>query len=227
MKKIIFGILACTSLFLSCSKDNDITVNLITSGKLSVKLSDDQGISIQNTKVKLYDLNIQNDYLEALITDANGKVNFGDVLSGSYVIAADTPKVNNIKYVPQKNIQVISGLDKEIIINVQNYSGDLSLTFKKASYLGGDPFSNLDVILVPSELYNTSYSVATLITKAEFSGKTNSSGIITFKIPSSRSFKLIIYNSRKTKKNAITTYEINKEELKKATFSVDTSMALA
>lgn len=227
MKAITLYFLMTILLLFSCSKNNDITVTLKTDGSLSIKLTDNNENPISGTKVSLYIGSASGSFLDSYITNGKGVVDFGDVLSGTYYVAADTPKVDGIKYKPGKLIQIPSGIDKNLVINVQDYIGTLSVKINKAAYLGGGAFVNLDVILVPIELYNASYSVTTLITRAEFASKTDTHGVVTFTNPSSRDYRLIVYNSRKTKKNALTVVNLSKGELKTLTFSLDTSMALA
>ncbi len=227
MKAMTLYFLMTILLLFSCSKDNDITVTLKTDGSLSVKLIGNNESPISGTKVSLYVGSASGSCLDSYITNGSGVVDFGAVLSGTYYVVADTPKIDGIKYKPGKLIQVPSGIDKNLVINVQDYIGTLSVKINKAAYLGGGAFTNLDIILVPSELYNASYSVTTLITKAEFASKTDAQGVATFTNPSSRDYRLIVYNSRKTKKNALTVVNLSKGELKTLTYSLDTSMALA
>lgn len=227
MKTIAYGLLTLLLIASSCSKNDDMTVTLKTDGSLRVKLIDNDDKGLSNTKVSLYIGSSSGSCLDYFKTNSRGWVDFGEVLSGTYYVAADTPKVDGIKYKPGKLIQIPSGVDKDLIINVQDYVGSMQVTIKKAAYLGGGPFANLDVIIVPNELYNANYSVATLITRAEFASKTDALGVTTFTNPSSRDYRLIVYNSRKTKKNALTTVNLLKDELKKLTYSLDTSMALA
>jgi len=227
MKAKSLYLLITILLLFSCSKDNDMTIILKTDGSLSVKLIDDKSKAIPNTRVSLYVNSSSGSLLDILTTNSNGSVNFGEVLSGTYFVVADTPKVDGIKYKPSKLIQVPSGVSKNLVVNVQDYTGTVSITIKKAAYLGGNPFSNLDVILVPNELYNASYSVTTLIARAEFASKTDAQGVATFTNPSSRDYRLIVYNSRKTRKNALAIVNLTKGELKTLTFSLDTSMVLA
>jgi hypothetical protein len=227
MKTTIFGLLIAFFLLSSCSKDNDMTVTLKTDGSLTVKLINSDNNAIPDTKVSLYVGSASGSCLDYYTTSSCGSVDFGEVLSGTYYVVADTPKVDGIKYKPGKLIQIPSGVDKDLVINVEDYIGTLRVTITKAAYLGGAAFSNLDVILVPSESYSASYSVTTLIAKAEFTGKTDTQGVVTFTNPSSRDYRLIVYNSRKTKKNALTLVNLAKDELKKLSYSLDTSMALA
>lgn len=224
MKTKLFGLLGLTTLlFISCSKDNDVNVTLKTDGTLTVKVTDNSNTLLTGTKVKLYE-DFGDDYLDALNTDSKGLVDFGNVISGTYTLVVDTPKVSGIKYIPIKKVQVVSGLDKSVTINVQEYIGTLKVTFTKSTYLGGGPFAGLNVILVPVERYNSSYTINNLIARAEFSGKTDPQGSITFTTPSTREFWLIVYNDRKYRKNALTSFDLSKDELRKYTYSLDTSL---
>lgn len=225
MKTKLICLLSLAVLFTYCSEDN-IEVTLKTSGGLKVKVVDNDENAIADTKVKLYDASVSNDYIDALMTNTSGIVDFGELLSGTYTLELDTPKVDGIKYIPVKIVQVISGYNKEAVINVQEYVGSLNITVNKATYLGGGPFVGLNVIIVPSDKYSASYTIDNLISRAEFSGETNSQGFIAFSIPSSRSFRLIVYNDLKYRKNALTTVDLEKDELKKLTYSLDTSLVV-
>lgn len=224
MKTKIIGLLAFVLIFIMCTDETDFTQTLKIDGSLSVNVTDSSDNSIENTKVNLYVESITGDLLDAFYTNSNGNVDFGEVLAGTYVVTIDTPIVNGIKYHPVKLLQVTSGSDKKAIINVQEFIGKIKLTINMSSYLGGGPFSNLNVILVPDELYSASYTVADLIEVAEFSGKTDAQGVFTYSIPSDRDFRLIVYNSRKDRKNVLTSLNLLKDELQKLTFSLDTSL---
>jgi len=225
MKTKLICLLSLAVLFTYCSEDN-IEVTLKTSGGLKVKVVDNEENAIADTKVKLYDASVSNDYIDALMTNTSGIVDFGELLSGTYTLELDTPKVDGIKYIPAKIVQVISGYNKEAVINVQEFVGSLNITVNKATYLGGGPFVGLNVIIVPSDKYSASYTIDNLISRAEFSGETNSQGFIALSIPSSRSFRLIVYNDLKYRKNVLTTVDLEKDELKKLTYSLDTSLVV-
>jgi len=224
MKTKIFCTLLCAILFTMCTDENNLTYTLKMDGRLTVNVKDSSDNSIKNTKVNLYVESINGSLLDAYYTNNKGVVDFGEVLAGTYVVTVDTPAIDGIKYNPLKLFQVTSGSDKNLIINIQDYIGKVKVTINLSSYLGGGPFINLDVILVPNDLYNANLSVLDLISISEFSGKTDSQGIINFSIPSRRDFRLIVYNNRKDRKNALTLVNLSKDEFKKLTYSVDTSM---
>jgi hypothetical protein len=210
MKTKILSLFALALIASSCNKNNDLTVTLKQSGPLSVNVTNDAGTPLSDVKVKLYVSDSEDPYLDAINTDKNGNVNFGEVNSGSYSVVLDTPKVNGIKYMPVKEIQVVSGSKKEVKINVQEYIGTVNFTFYQDNYPTNPAFSGLNVILVA---YNYgSSTLAYKIQKAEYSGKTNASGKISFKIPSSRTFQLVVYNDSKTNSNSITYFSVYKDD---------------
>ena len=223
MKTKILGLLAFAMLLIMCTDDNDLNVTLKMDGSLFVSVTDDSENPIEDTKVKLYIESLEGDLLDAYYTNTNGEVDFGKVLTGTYVINVDTPKVDGIKYNPIKTLQVTSGSSKEITVNVEEYTGKFKLTIYLSDYLGGGPFTNLDVIVVPNELYDSDYTVAELVARAEFSGRTDTEGVVILDIPSNRDFRLIAYKGT-YKKNELTFVNLEKDDYKKYTFSLDTSL---
>ena len=194
MKKLLIIFLALVLITMSCTKSSDnLTVTLKLSGKLSATVIDNTGKGIANVKVAIYDEMSRNN-LDEVKTDGNGFVNFGELNEGTYTISVDTPKVNGIKYHPYKTVQVISASTKNVVINVLEYSGTLNLTFYNESssypYLS---YSGLNVILVSDDVISYNDMIASLIKKAEFTGKTDTDGKIAFALPSGRNFYIIAY----------------------------------
>jgi hypothetical protein len=222
MKTRFFIALALGFIALSCTKEaDDLTVTLKNSGTLSVKLVDNEGGTISDTKIRLYESTAESySYnIDELYTDNNGFVNFGEVTSGTYILIADTPKVNDIKYMPVKIVQVLTGSDKQVTINVEEYVGTANLKFVEYvdyNYVG---YSNLNVILVPYEKVNYYDSLETFIGAAEYTGVTDSEGKLSFTIPSSRVYYLIVYDENKNydKLNYIS---VSKGEIVSDTYSV-------
>ena len=111
--------------FISCDKNDDLTVYLKTSGRLTAKLVDNTGTTLSNTSVKLYEY-YNNNYgssslmLEELKTNSKGIVDFGDLNASTYTLVVDGTNVAGIMYFPVKTIQVVSASDKDVIINVRN-----------------------------------------------------------------------------------------------------------
>jgi hypothetical protein len=195
MRKILLFIVFILLLG-SCQKDN-ITVTLKTSGTLSVIVTDNNKNPLINQNVRLYTYysSMSSNLLDNIKTNSNGEVNFGEVTEGTYTVVIDTPKVNGIKYLPIKTVQVLSGSGKTLTINVQEYSGTLNI---KVVDNNNNALSGYNVILIASENFNSSDNINTKINKAEFRSTTNTSGLAVFQIPSSRDFYFIAYDNSKT-----------------------------
>lgn len=212
MKKY-FLISATIILFGSCQKD-EITVKLRTSGTLSVKVVDNNKQAMANEKVGLYTYyssgtTTTSSLLDKIATNSNGEVNFGELAEGSYTLVVDTPKVNGVKYLPIKPIQVLSNINKSVTINVQEYTGTIKINLTNSN---NNPLANYNVILIPSEKYNSSDNVNTCISKAEFRSTSNSAGQATFQVPSSRDFVIMVYDNAKTNVDRSHYASVSKDE---------------
>lgn len=214
MKSKLFILFALSLFFFSC-QDNDLTVTLKQSGNLSVKITDNKSKALSNVKVKLYSGDGSTSYsmLDALTSGADGVVNFGELNYGSYTLVVDTPKVDGIKYLPMKTVQVISGSSKQVSINVQEYVGTLKIIFSKYSYTDYSTtlYSGLNVLLVPYEDYTYSSTLDIYMQAAEFISKADATGTVNFKIPSDRTYYVIIYDDN-LKKEVLGYIYVDKDE---------------
>lgn len=182
----------------SCKKTTNVDVSISNSGKLSYKLLDDAGKGLPNVKVKLYD-NPNSYYnipvlLETRTTDQNGIIDFGELNPATYQLVPDSPQVNNIKYNFNEYVQVTAGSTKQKDTKVSDYSGTLNI-IARSYYPENTPLKNLGVILVPYSKYNYSNSLNTNITYAEFKGVTDNNGAVSFKIPSTTGYSILLYNT--------------------------------
>lgn len=197
MKSKLTLLILLLAVFISCKKTTNVDVQLSTSGKLTYKLTDDAGKGLPNVKVSLFD---RQDYyssttilLETRLTDANGQADFGDLNPDNYLLIADSAKVNNVAYLVQEYVQVITGAVKNKETKVTDYSGTFGLTVR--SYNNNQLLKNVGVIMIPYNKYNYASSTATNLKVADFSGVTNDAGTITFKIPSSKQYYVYLYNT--------------------------------
>jgi len=203
-------------LFNSCQDElnKELTVRMITSSKLTVKVVDGNGTAIPNVKIKLYDRAILSSsssstysslqYIAAANTDASGKVDFGEVTTGTYFILIDSVRINNLNYQPIMQFQMNSAADKEITINPEDYATTFNFNFSKieASATTGmftvSDFNDLNILLIPSSAYSINNSLDKLLLLAEVITKTNDVGKVSLKIPAFRSYVPIVYNEAKT-----------------------------
>lgn len=186
------------ALFTSCKKTTNVDVHLANSGKLIYRLVDDDGKGLPNVKVSLFD---RADYyytsssvlLDARSTDANGKIDFGELNPSNYQLIADSAKVSRITYSVQEYIQVVPGVTKEKETKVSDHSGTFVLTV--TAYNSSQPLRNIGVMMVPANKFNYSYGTSGNLASADFRGVTNESGSITFKIPSNKPYTVCVYNT--------------------------------
>lgn len=215
MKSKLTFLILLLAVFASCKKTTNVDVELSTSGKLTYKLTDDAGKGLPNVKVSLFDrLDYSNNtiLLDARLTDPNGQVDFGDLNPSNYLLVADSAKVNNIAYIVQEYVQVITGAVKHKESKVTDFSGTFTITVK--SYNNNQPLKNIGVIMIPSNKFNYSSTTAAHLKVADFSGATNDAGLITFKIPSNKQYSVYFYN---TVTNASYNYYTNVSVQKDAT----------
>ncbi|KKX47582.1 hypothetical protein [Sphingobacterium sp. IITKGP-BTPF85] len=117
MKLKLTFLMLLLAVLVSCKKTTNVDVSLSNSGKLSYRLTDEAGKGIPNVKLSLFD-RLENYYsdnnilIDERLTDANGLVDFGDLNPKSYLIFADSAKVNNVNYIVKEYIQVVTGITK-------------------------------------------------------------------------------------------------------------------
>lgn len=236
------------ALFLNSCQDElnkDLTFRMITSSNLTVNVVDGNGTAIPNVKIKLYDRAILTSstsssysslqHINLVSTDANGKADFGQVATGTYYVVIDSVRINGHNYQPIMQFQMNSAVDKNISINPEDYTTNFNFNFSKveASTSTGmftvSNFNNLNILLIPYNLYSTNYSLNKLISLAEITGKTNDSGNVSFKVPAYRSYLALVYNDAKTVASLLNTYYNNyfsgdKEAIANYNFTLDSKM---
>lgn len=202
-------------LFNSCQDElsKDLTIKMISSSKLTVKVADRSGAAIPNVKIKLYDRSILSStstsysslqYIDVAVTDANGNVDFGEVATGTYFILIDSVRINGLNYQPIMQFQMNTAVDKNITIYPEDYATTFNFNCNKieASAATGmfavSNFSYLDILLVPATSYSANFSLEKLLSLAEVKGKTNDAGYVSLKVPAFKSFVAVVYNETKT-----------------------------
>lgn len=180
----------------SCKKTSNIDVTVSTSGKLTYRFLDDAGKGIPNVNVSLFDI-VQIYSGSAILldtrkTDGNGSVDFGDLNPSTYKIVPDSPMVNNVKYVIEDYIQVLTGKTGQRDIKVSDYSGTFNVLVE--DYSTGLGLNNIGVLLVPADEYGNIGDPASYFTRADAKGITDSKGIFSSKVPSDKSYVIATYN---------------------------------
>jgi len=198
MKSKLTLFILLVAVFISCKKTTNVDVKLSTSGKLTYKLTDDAGKGLANVKVSLFDRTDTyyanyNILLETRLTDPNGLVDFGNLNPSNYLLVADSAKVNNVAYMVQEYVQVITGADKAKETKVTDFSGTFALAVR--SYNNNQPLKNIGVVMIPSNKFNYAAITAANLKVADFSGVTNDAGLITFRIPSNKQYAIYLYNT--------------------------------
>lgn len=225
MKSKLTLLILLVAVFISCKKTTNVDVKISTSGKLTYKLTDDAGKGLANVKVSLFDrmdtyyYSNYNILLETRLTDQNGLADFGDLNPNSYLLVTDSAKVNNVAYMVQEYVQVITGAVKAKETKVTDYSGTFALTVR--SYNNNQPLKNIGVIIIPSNKFNYASTTAANLKVADFSGVTNDAGLITFKIPSNKQYSVYLYN---TVTNASYNYNGSLSVQKDATVNYSTNI---
>ncbi|MFT3754117.1 MAG: hypothetical protein QM800_14985 [Paludibacter sp.] len=217
MKTKLLSIILLVFLIVSCQDESsqDLTYRMITSSKLTVTVIDRNGTAISHVKIKLYDRAILSSssssstysslqYINVATTDANGKVDFGEVATGTYFILIDSVRVNGLNYQPIMQFQMNSAVDKSITVNPEDYVTTFNFNFNKVDVstanstysVGG--FSNLNVLLIPVESYSAYSTLDKLISLAGVKGKTDATGNVSLKAPAFKYYVAVIYNDAKT-----------------------------
>lgn len=249
MKTKLLSLIFLAVLMISCQNDfdKDLTLKIVTSSKLTVKVVDGKGTLLSNVKVKLFDRALLSSssssssysslqYIYAASTDANGVVDFGDVASGIYFILIDSVRVNGLNYQPVMQFQINSGVDKNITINPEDYATTFNFSIKKtevsktSNVVNVSDFNNLNMIFIPYTSYLSYYSLDQLISLAEIKGKTNDVGFLSLKLPAFKTYIAIAYNDAKTVYSQLgysqlgysaTTFTGDKGEVVSKSFSLD------
>ena len=162
-----------------------------TLGSLVYKIVDDQGKGMRGIIVTMYRDDFKT-FMQNRTTDENGLVNFGVLDPVGYAIAIDSPTVNNIKYSPRERVKIVAGKDTKRELKVSDFSGTHTINVISDD-INADA-KDINVFLIPPNKYP--YLTLTSVQKlAEFNSTTNSQGSVSFKIPSNKSYRVILYNT--------------------------------
>lgn len=203
MKYKIMLLLILTATVISCKKTTNVrVVDPASAGKLSYKIVDDAGKGLPNVKVSIYDnkeytsgiFYDPSSLIDTLITDNNGVASFSGLAAANYLVVADSPAVNKVKYDVREFVQVVAGIDKEKVTKASDFSGTLRITLK--SNLDYSTFlTNTGVAAIPYNPANIkSIDIKSVVNAAAITGITNAQGFVTLKIPSNVNYYLVAYS---------------------------------
>ncbi|SHF43154.1 carboxypeptidase-like regulatory domain-containing protein [Pedobacter caeni] len=196
-------LLGLSILVLSCKKITNVKVtDAVSTGNLSYKIVDDSGNGLAGVKVSLYDSRISyststpnpNALVDSIRTNQEGIAYFSNLLPKSYLVTADSPVVNKIKYRTDEFIQIVADTRKEKTIQASSFSGLLNIRLISENDRR-TPLKNLGVVAYPlKSVQPNSDNVTNIIKAAPLKGLTDENGFVSIKVPSNIAFGLIIYN---------------------------------
>ena len=191
MKSKLTILILFLAVFTSCKKTTNIEVTTPTTGEFSYKLLDDAGKGLSNVKVSIFDQTEERLVLQEVFTDKNGIADFGRLNSGTYLIRADSPVVNKVKYPIQEYVQVLTGKPKHREIKVSDYSGTFNFTVLNTSQ---NPQKNLGILMIPKDNYIYGLPTTSYFDVADYKGVSDAKGFISFKVPANKEYMVYIYN---------------------------------
>lgn len=195
MKSSILSVVLIALLFISCEKNPDnITVTIINSGTLKVKVTDNSNNGVAKAKLSVYSrVNDGYDRIFYDSTDASGNLDVGKLLEGSYEFYLWVKKDNRI-YNSRGYFQVIAGNEKIIEVNPFRNVGNVTVSIVNTN---NEPITGVNVALIPHPKFsNVNYTFESLLQEAYFTGVVNSNGSVRIeKIPADWEYSVLIYRS--------------------------------
>lgn len=203
MKCKIILLLGLTVLTLSCQKITNVKlVDGISTGKLSYKVVDDSGNGMAGINVSIYDSKIiysatspnPNALIGTIKTNPEGIANFSDLLPENYLVTADSPVVNKVKYRTEEFVQIVADTEKKKAVKVTDFSGLLNITLiSRNDYRS--PLKNMGVVAFPGNgSQPSSAHIRAIINESPLKGVTDGNGFLSIKVPSNIYFDFIVYN---------------------------------
>lgn len=227
MKSVILAFFMIFFTILSCSKKEENTIVLKTSGQLKVQVINKQNQPFDNIKVKLFDYSL-NDIIKYSYTDKDGIVDFEEINANNYSIIVDTPKINNIKFYPQENVQIVSGVNKLLKIVVDDYVGSIFFCIYRMGiikdYYKIKPFVGLNILLINIENYAPLATLDDYKLRASMNITTDSAGLITARnIPSGITYEVIAYKANESVYQHIYDFSLKKGDKITTTIYLDSA----
>jgi hypothetical protein len=202
IKNLILGLAAVLAVS-SCSDDENYTITLKESGKLSLEVTINESPVVGEIVYLIPQFDESKDKasevleysIDNKITDENGKVGYGDVNVGNYYLVMEDVEIGGKFYNPSKLVQAVSGVNKSYSINIMDYTGTIEITVQNYNYetYEYEPYSGAKVAILTDEDYNNSSDIEDRLTKTIEQETTGSSGTVSFTLPSGTSYYAIVY----------------------------------
>lgn len=203
IRNLILGITALLAVS-SCSDDENYTVTLKESGRLTLNITNNESPIVGETvylipqmdggiKASSYDMI---EYaIDNMETDENGKVSFGDVNMGNYYVVLNDVEIGGKFYNPAKTVQAVSDVNKIYSLNVMDYTGTIEITVKNYEYdsYEYEPYSGAKVAILTEDDYYSSADIEERISKKIEEQTTSATGKVTFELPSGEYYYAIVY----------------------------------
>lgn len=227
----------CLGMLASCEKIEDVTVTLKQSGNLSIQLVDTTNQPIAGYKVKLYtnmvyyldnSQRISTTPYDTKVTNSSGLADFGELNTGTYMIAIEKVKVGGQVYNVTRSVQVISGSDASIVVKPQEFVGKLTLNvLMQSSQISSvrEKVKNANVILIKYQDYSDSLSFDDIQKLKVVKGVTDSNGKVVFdKLPAYFEYRPYVYLNDASGSWPIETYSslyVSKDDERETSVVVD------
>lgn len=177
-------------LFSGCGKKElDITLQEVMDGNVKIAVQNDGGAGISGLVVKIGE-DFSSTSLEEKETDANGIVEFKNLLIGSYIVVIEDVELNGMVYNVVQPIQVINGVTKDFTILPTEYSG--SVTISLIDDWTMEPLAGYNIGVFNTEDLN-GYTFDDVIDACIQTGVTNAEGEVTFSNVPFNEYGVIVY----------------------------------
>ncbi|UII20130.1 hypothetical protein [Fulvivirga ligni] len=214
MRKLYIIILLAISI-IACNDDSkDIKVNLRDSGTLAITLNH-QGAAVSDVRFKLYPMLGEDAVLDEAVSDENGMVDFGLLNSGSYLIEAETTQ-GGLKYRISQVLQVLSGSDKNVTLDTEDYMGTLNVT----TYSGSDIEGNVKLLFLQRTEENNNLDNFSEKLEAGVKATTDEDGRASVTMPSEIYFDIYFYTSSEDG-NYYYYYQVDRADDKNISIDID------
>ncbi|MFC0875534.1 hypothetical protein ACE01N_03020 [Saccharicrinis sp. FJH2] len=208
-KKIIGLILLGLTLW-SCTKDN--VLEIIDYGTLTFNITDKSDAPLSGATIYVFDFELFkvtsidiNDSYDLAIkkgeTDANGKIDFGKLNTGLYLIYGVVEDEDNRMYQISKLVQIQSGEETKQEISLADYVGSVTIRVKGFEYTASSStdkyLDTINVILVPYEQMHSASGTnfSEMLNQGIVLGKTDNSGFVSSEqVPIGRYYAIAYYD---------------------------------
>lgn len=141
--------------------------------------------------------------------------------SSSYVYSFSGDKGQNLTY----NLSLDSKTMAPTAYGTYNLTFNQPVYIPSSTFPSTTPFSGLNVAAIPSDVYDSSFPLSMLLDLAEYSGKTDLSGKISFSLPLGVNYQMIVYNDSKSiftslSASPYSSFYVYADETKQASFII-------